>query len=518
MIDDERDDLLTEELLLVRHSGEIPEVALHTSLYYLSSDDDGPKLRLTDEEIRQLEEAALARYQEIILRDLDPANRKLSLFRGIRRADHNWRRLIQFCNKTGRSYEKFRLLAAPALVGYLRQELAEVSAGKHQPSINCSAAGLRTFAQTIGIDPAALPAGWAGLCEQEGRAVWAARQSAAIDPLPSPVPGSRGESMQPTNGKWRVGIIGTGKHGSRYARHIVRDIEGLELVAISRRSEEGRSQAAQWACRWHADWRALVADPEVDCVIAVLPPTLNLQVATACAEAHKPLLLEKPMAVSAAEAIAIDDLFTRKGVGLTIGQTLRYNRVLSSLRHQLPSLGHLYGFTANQRLEPATLDWLDEPSLAGGGVTFHSAVHVFDGLRWITGQEIVRVLAKTRCVHSLRLEDHLVALVELANGVIGTVDCSKIGPARSGCFEFIGSQGQLHADQVHYVGESIQGQNRLVLEMGEPVSTIESLLRDWLAFLCGDRSNPIPGSEGLAAVRVCEACLRSAAQGGWVEV
>jgi len=323
--------------------------------------------------------------------------------------------------------------------------------------------------------------------------------------------------MEPKD-QWRVGSIGVGKHGSRYARHIVRDIEGLELAAISRRSEEGRSQAAQWACRWHADWRALVADPAVDCVIAALPPVFNLQVAAACAEARKPLLLDKPMAVSAAEAILIDDLFTRNGVGLTIGQTLRYNRVLNSLRHQLPNLGHLYGFTASQRLEPATLAWLDEPSLAGGGVAFHSAVHVFDGLRWITGQEIVRVMARTRCVHSTRLEDHLIALVELENGVIGTVDCSKIGPARSGRFEFIGSQGQLHADQVHYVGESIGRQGRLALEMGEPVNTIESLLRDWLAFLRGVRPNPIPGSEGLAAVRVCEACLRSVAQGGWVDV
>ncbi len=34
----------------------------------------------------------------------------------------------------------------------------------------------------------------------------------------------------------RIGIIGTGKHGSRYANHIVNDIDGLELTAISRRS------------------------------------------------------------------------------------------------------------------------------------------------------------------------------------------------------------------------------------------------------------------------------------------
>ncbi|WP_028318721.1 Gfo/Idh/MocA family protein [Desulfobulbus elongatus] len=318
--------------------------------------------------------------------------------------------------------------------------------------------------------------------------------------------------------RWRVGIIGTGKHGSRYARHIVQDIEEAQLIAISRRSEEGPRQAAEWSCRWYAEWRALVADPEVDCVIAALPPALNLQVASACAEAGKPLLLEKPMAVSVAEAVAMHDLFARHKVGLTIGQTLRYNRVIVLLRQQLPAIGRLHGFTANQRLEPAPLDWLDEPSSAGAGVTFHVAVHVFDALQWLTGQAIVRVMARTRCVHSSLLEDHVVALVELENGAIGAVDCAKVGPARCGRFEFAGSEGQLQADQIHHVCESIRGQSRLPLAVGEPVNTIVPLVRDWLAFLSGRRSNPIPGEEGVAAIRVCEACLRSAALGGWVEV
>ena len=55
--------------------------------------------------------------------------------------------------------------------------------------------------------------------------------------------------MRSANRPWRVGILGTGKHGSRYARHVVDDVEGLELVAISRRSAEGRAQAAGWNCR-----------------------------------------------------------------------------------------------------------------------------------------------------------------------------------------------------------------------------------------------------------------------------
>ncbi len=63
--------LLADELLIVRHSGEIPEVALHSSIYYLTQDPDGPTISIDAEDLDQLKGAALERYQEIIFRDLD---------------------------------------------------------------------------------------------------------------------------------------------------------------------------------------------------------------------------------------------------------------------------------------------------------------------------------------------------------------------------------------------------------------------------------------------------------------
>ena len=56
-----------------------------------------------------------------------------------------------------------------------------------------------------------------------------------------------------------VGIIGTGKHGSRYASHIVNDLTHcFHLAAISRRSPAATEQAATWNTRLHNDWRELV--------------------------------------------------------------------------------------------------------------------------------------------------------------------------------------------------------------------------------------------------------------------
>jgi predicted dehydrogenase len=281
----------------------------------------------------------------------------------------------------------------------------------------------------------------------------------------------------------RVGIIGTGRHGSRYANHIVSDIDGLELAAISRRSAEGKAQAARWQCRLYNDWQQLVTDPCVEAVIGVVPPALNLDIARSCAAAGKPLLLEKPLAHTAAAAAAITALYNSCNLLLTTGQTLRYNQVIQLFKQELSAMGTLYSFSANQRLEPSTIGWHEQPALAGAGVSFHTAVHVFDALRFITGLEIKRVMAVTGSHCNAVLEDLLLVLVEMENNVIGTVDCSKVSPARSGRFEFVCSQGQLTGDQVHNTCTRVVGMDKTPVDCGEPVGTLIPLLRDWQRFL-----------------------------------
>jgi predicted dehydrogenase len=73
-----------------------------------------------------------------------------------------------------------------------------------------------------------------------------------------------------------VGIIGTGKHGSRYARHIVEDFGShFHLAAISRRSAAGQDQALAWDTTLYGDWRDLVRASEVEAVISAVTPNLN---------------------------------------------------------------------------------------------------------------------------------------------------------------------------------------------------------------------------------------------------
>jgi len=146
----ERTELLAEETLIIRHSGEIPEIAFHGSLYYLRHDPQGPGLDLTTEEIELLRQEVLARYRKIILRDLDPQNRDKSLYRGLKRCICNWERLEKFCRRQSLPVgEALRLEVARALAFFLSQEESEVRAGLRSSSINCDPQELQDFVRKL---------------------------------------------------------------------------------------------------------------------------------------------------------------------------------------------------------------------------------------------------------------------------------------------------------------------------------------------------------------------------------
>lgn len=316
----------------------------------------------------------------------------------------------------------------------------------------------------------------------------------------------------------KIGLIGAGRHGSRYANHIVNDFEEMELTALSRRSAGGREQAREWRAAYFKDYKELVHSDQVEAVIAAVPPVLNPEIAKLCARQNKPLLVEKPLATNSDDGERIVALMREAAVPLTVGQTLRYNPVIRKLREELPNQGRLFTVYANQRLEPSDLQWLENPVEAGGGITFHIAVHVFDALHYITGLKVVRVSAMCRVCRTKNLEDMALIHVEMENGVAGIVDVSKLSSSRSGRYEFICDNAQLHGDQIHGYVDSIAAARETRIGSYQPEPTIPPLLADWLAFLKGEGDNPVTGEDGLYAIRVSEASLESSEDSRWVNV
>lgn len=147
----------------------MPEVALHSSLYFLCYDPDGPGLRLSQEDLLPLKQAVITRFQTIILRDLNPENRKKSLYRGLARSAVNWQRLKIFAEREKLDIHRVRKKTAPALVSFLKDEVCYVTRGGETTCPNCNQQTLEDFAGDLGLSLNDLCCGWKELCCNETR-------------------------------------------------------------------------------------------------------------------------------------------------------------------------------------------------------------------------------------------------------------------------------------------------------------------------------------------------------------
>jgi predicted dehydrogenase len=316
----------------------------------------------------------------------------------------------------------------------------------------------------------------------------------------------------PTAAKLRLGLIGVGKHGQRYARHIREDFsDSLELVAIARRDHARAAETASaLGCRHYGDYRELIAAPDVDAVIAVVPPSLHLGVVSAAARARRPLLLEKPAAVSVATGRLMLAELDAHPVPVMVAHTLRYNAVVRTLLAQRAAIGAIHSISLSQRFEPSVLPWIDDPAQAGGGITLHTGVHSFDLLRVVTGSEADRVTCQLQAVCTRQTEDGFAAGIRFAGGqILATVSGARTARGRTGHIEVAGEQGTLVGDHVLHYAYLVRGTEKQPLETGPPAATVRETLRDFATAVRAGTPVPIPLSEGLRAVALAEACYLS---------
>lgn len=158
------DDHVANEWYVVRHSGEIPEIAFHSSLHYLTESPDGPKIILEDQQTQVLKEAAAERYREIVLRDLQHENCSSSSYRGIRRSIANFQRYRDFCRRQQFVDAGFNGEVAGSLLIFLAVEQVRVRKQGRESVVNCSFKELNAFAKVVGLVDDELPCHVGGLC------------------------------------------------------------------------------------------------------------------------------------------------------------------------------------------------------------------------------------------------------------------------------------------------------------------------------------------------------------------
>ena len=202
--------------------------------------------------------------------------------------------------------------------------------------------------------------------------------------------------------RFRVGVIGaSGFIGVPYRREM-RDVpEQYDIVAVCARRRElleaaGREDGAALVT---TDWREVVAHPDVDVVVVLVPDVMHYEIALECAAQGKHIVCEKPVAMNAREAHEIWTAYRDRGLGHFVPFWTRGVPVFQRARQLLAEglIGEVRGVVYrwhNARLPSMPYTWRDDAEQSAAGSVADGGSHAYDALRWLTGLEARRVFAQ----------------------------------------------------------------------------------------------------------------------------
>jgi predicted dehydrogenase len=329
-----------------------------------------------------------------------------------------------------------------------------------------------------------------------------------------------------------IGVIGVGPASEPHLKSLLDLAERVDVRFVASRSAE-RAEAARAKIPFPVttEIEGALADPVVEAVIVLTPPSAHLDVCRACLRAGKHVLVEKPLEVSLHRAEELAK--AAKASGLRFGVVLQHRFRPGSLR-----LRALLGEGALGSVEAAsvTVPWwrpqsyYDEPgrgTLArdGGGVLLTQAIHAIDLFRSLVGVEAVEAAqATTTAVHRMETEDYASALLRLRDGKPGTLlATTAMHPGLPERIEILGTKGSarlvggsLHASfldgrEERVVAEGGTGGGANIMDF--PNDAHRAVLADFLDAIADGRDPTVTAEEALETQRLIEAVLSVARAG-----
>lgn len=310
----------------------------------------------------------------------------------------------------------------------------------------------------------------------------------------------------------KVAVVGLGSAGARHARNLLE--LGHEVVGFDPAASAGLDQIERAPTVGEAMER-------VDAVIIASPTSLHGAHALSAIEMHRHVLIEKPVAATAAEAERVMTAADRAGVVCGVAMNLRFHPGVLELKRLLHDgvLGTVRfvqaSFGYDLRLWRPGTDYRQSYSARadlGGGIVL-DAIHELDYLLWLIGP-VTSVSAEMAKVSDLEIdvEDVAVAALRFAGGALGSVDVNFFEPAyRRGCL-IVGSHAVARWDwRQATVTISREADDDEVIDVRcDLADTYRAEVVDFLAAVQEGRSPRAAIGDGVAAVRLAEEVKRSA--------
>ncbi len=315
----------------------------------------------------------------------------------------------------------------------------------------------------------------------------------------------------------RWGIVGCGDVTEVKSGPAFQKAAGSELVAVMRRDAEKAADYARrhGVPRFYGCADELIQDREVDAVYIATPPSSHCELALRVARAGKPCLVEKPMAINAAECRRMMEAFHRCGQPLFVAyyrrELSRFLQVRELLREG--ALGTLSSVHLVQYGRLATgeqaREWRFDPAVAGGGLFMDLASHGLDLLDFLLGPIRFAAGFAVNTGGAYQAEDATVAALQFESGAVGT----GVWNFNAGRFEdqivLTGSVGELSCPVFSDTGFSLEKDGkREVFEHRNPTHVHQPLVQTVVDQLLGRGRCESTGESAARTAWVLDECLK----------
>ena len=325
--------------------------------------------------------------------------------------------------------------------------------------------------------------------------------------------------------KTRYGVIGLGWFGEKHCEALAA-LPQVELHSLCTRTESRLGEVADRfnVLRTFTDYRAMLADPELDAVSVVTMWDQHVAPTVAALEAGKHVFLEKPMASTVADCERIVTAAEAADGAFMVGHICRFNPRYAAAKEAIESgrIGRVISMYARRNIPAAvTEDILDKI-----GPIIGDGVHDTDLMLWYSGDPIVSAYAQTVDVRGKRNPDLGWTMYRFASGATGVLENVWCLPDRTAFqiderMEIIGTEGSIHIHETHpnfSISDSHGWHSPDTTYWPSLHGERAGALRDELSYfanciLNGTSPDVITPRESLEAVRACLAAEESAASG-----
>lgn len=331
----------------------------------------------------------------------------------------------------------------------------------------------------------------------------------------------------------QVGILGGGNISETHAR-AVQQTEGAEITAVYGQNHEKAARLSKlYGGKVHNSLQSFLEHKPMDMVVIGSPSGLHAEQGVAAARHGLHVLVEKPLDVNLDRADALIRECEQAGVKLGVFFQDRVAPGVCKLK-ELIDAGHL----GKLILISARVKWYRPPeyyggsrwrgtwALDGGGALINQGVHTLDLLLWSLG-DVERVYAKAITpLHQIETEDTVVATLEFASGVIGTLEAgTSIYPGYARRLELTGSEGTVVLEHDRIIAADLR--QPLEEEVGAKEDTNPSatsplvtdvrghrrILEDFLLAIEKDHRPLCDGHEGRRSLELVQAIYQSSRTG-----